>query len=55
MPAPTSTELRERIVRWFYDFNLPVEEIVCLSGRSRTTIYQILHLYDTFGQVTNTR
>jgi hypothetical protein len=45
MPATTSTELRERIVQWFYDFNLPVHEIVLLSGCSQTTVHRILHLY----------
>jgi hypothetical protein len=44
MPATTSTELREQIVQWFYNFNLPVYEIVLLSGHSQTTVYQILHL-----------
>ena len=53
MPAATSTELREQIVQWFHDFNLPINEIVLLSGCSRTTVYEILHLYDMFGQVTN--
>ena len=53
MPAATSTKLREQIVQWFHDFNLPINEIVLLSGRSRTTVYKILHLYDMFGQVTN--
>ena len=57
MPAATSTacstELRERIVRWFYNFNLSVDKIVLWSGRGQATVYQILHLYDTFGEVTN--
>jgi transposase len=53
MPSATSTDLQERIIQWFYDFNLPIDKIVLLSGRSRTTVYQILHLYDTFGQITN--
>jgi transposase len=53
MPAATSTDLRERIIHWFYDLKLPVEEIVLLSGRSRSTIFAILRLYDRYGEVTN--
>jgi len=48
----TSVELRERIVHWFYDFELPVKDIVLLSGRSQSTIYAILQMYDTYGEVT---
>jgi hypothetical protein len=45
-------ELNRAMVLPFYDFDVPVNEIVLLSGCSWTTVYQILRLYDTFGQVT---
>jgi hypothetical protein len=35
MPAATSTELRERIMHWFYNLELSLEEIILLSGRSQ--------------------
>ncbi|KAH9974442.1 hypothetical protein BGW80DRAFT_1155581, partial [Lactifluus volemus] len=38
---------------WFYDFELPVKEIVLLSGHSQSTDYTILQLYNTCGTVTN--
>jgi transposase len=53
MPAATSTDLHERIIHWFYDLELPVEEVILLSGRSRSTIYAILQLYKRYGEVTN--
>ena len=53
MPAATSTDLRERIIHWFYDLELPVEEVILLSGRSRSTVYAILQLYRRYGEVTN--
>jgi hypothetical protein len=49
MPAATSTELRERIICWFYDF----QSRRFLSGCSQSTIHTILQLYDTCGAVTN--
>ncbi|KAH9971358.1 hypothetical protein BGW80DRAFT_1174602 [Lactifluus volemus] len=51
MPAATSTELQEHIICWFYDFELPVKEIVLLSGCSQSTIYTFLQLYNTCGTV----
>lgn len=38
MSPATSTELQERIIYWFYNLNLPVNEIVSLSGRSQSTV-----------------
>jgi hypothetical protein len=32
MAPATSTELRERIIYWFYNLKLPVDETVLLSG-----------------------
>jgi hypothetical protein len=49
----STVELREQIIQWFCNLNFRVDDIVLLSGRSQTTVHQIVHLYDTFGQVTN--
>ncbi|KAF9243073.1 hypothetical protein BU15DRAFT_32160, partial [Melanogaster broomeanus] len=53
MPAPTPAALRERIIVWYHELQMPVEQIVTLSGISPTTVYDILRLYDDFGTITN--
>ena len=53
MPTATPTGLWERIIHWFYHLELPVKEIVILSGRSKSTIYAILQLYESYGEVTD--
>ena len=53
MPAATPTGLREHIIHWFYHLELLVKEIVILSGRSKSTIYAILQLYESYGEVTD--
>jgi hypothetical protein len=37
----------------FYDRKLPVDEIIFLLGRSQSTIYAILRMYDRYGEVSN--
>lgn len=46
-------EMREAIVRWYYDYNWSIDECAHASGRCRRSIYNILGLYDTFGTPQN--
>lgn len=53
MPAAITLELRNRIVAWHDELNLPIHEIIKLSGCSRSSVFRILCLQNEFGQPTN--
>lgn len=48
----TSTELRTRIIAWSQE-DKSIDEIVALSGRSRSTVYSIIQTFERYGQVNN--
>ncbi|EPQ53367.1 hypothetical protein GLOTRDRAFT_22969, partial [Gloeophyllum trabeum ATCC 11539] len=47
----TTPELRSQIVAWRYEQGLSVHDIHKLCGYSLSTIYEILSIYRTYGQV----
>ncbi|KAG1838219.1 hypothetical protein F4604DRAFT_1600776 [Suillus subluteus] len=51
--AATSTQLRERVIVWYHEMNIPIDEIVTLSGLSRATVCKILQLYNNHGSLHN--
>ncbi|KAI9457789.1 hypothetical protein BJY52DRAFT_1093610, partial [Lactarius psammicola] len=53
MAPQISQQLRERIVFWRYKQQKKAPEIALLAGCAESTVYNILHLYCDFGQVTN--
>jgi transposase len=46
-------QLRERIVSWRFDHQKTAAQIAALADCSKTTVYEVLRLHRTFGQVTN--
>src|ERR1700689_3537582 len=53
MAPQISTQLRERIVFWRYKQNKKAPEIARLADCAESTVYEILHLYRDYGQITN--
>ncbi|KAG0692860.1 hypothetical protein DFH29DRAFT_817040 [Suillus ampliporus] len=53
MPAATSTQLHERVIIWYHEMHIPIDEIVTLSGLSHATVYNILQLYNDHGSLHN--
>jgi hypothetical protein len=51
MAPPVSKELCKHVVVWYYDQNLSIQDIIHLSGRSQSTVYWILGLFDDYGEV----
>ena len=44
-------QLRERIIAWRYEDQKSVAEISDLADCSEATVFEVLRLYQTFGQV----
>ena len=53
MAPQISTQLRGQIVFWQYEQNKKAPEIALLAGCAESTVYEILHLYRDYGQITN--
>jgi transposase len=53
MAPHLSQQLRDRIISWSTDNELPITEIAALAGCSTTTVYRILQLHREHGQATN--
>ncbi|KAG1730878.1 hypothetical protein EDB19DRAFT_1739577, partial [Suillus lakei] len=53
MPAAMSTQLCERVIVWYHEMHVPVDEIVTLSALSCATVYNILQLYNDHGSLHN--
>jgi hypothetical protein len=53
MAPPIPLELQDRIIAWRHEFNMSIKEIVCLSGRSEKSIFNILSTYRRYNQPVN--
>jgi transposase len=53
MTAAISTDLKEHIVRWYYDEQMTMEEVAKLAHVSVGLVSKVVSLHRTYNQVTN--
>jgi len=53
MAPPVSLELRERIIAWKYELNMPISVIAQLANRCEKTVKNVLRTYRDYNQPTN--
>ncbi|KAJ7715687.1 hypothetical protein B0H16DRAFT_1265674, partial [Mycena metata] len=53
MPERLSSDLKDRIVKWYFDDNLTMRDIVSLADVSLGLVSKTITLYCEYGQVTN--
>jgi transposase len=53
MAPPVSLELRERIIAWKYELNMPISVIAQLANRCEKTVKNVLKTYRDYNQPTN--
>ncbi|KIM91512.1 hypothetical protein PILCRDRAFT_31599, partial [Piloderma croceum F 1598] len=53
MAPPISLELRQCIIAWRHELNMPIANIVHLSKRSKRAVQNVLATYRDYGQPIN--
>ncbi|KIM78160.1 hypothetical protein PILCRDRAFT_40957, partial [Piloderma croceum F 1598] len=53
MAPPVSLELRERIIAWKYELNMPISVIAQLANQCEKTVKNVLKTYRDYNQPTN--